>query len=797
MNIKEQKNTALISACKCLVISIALALAACGGDSSSTTDNEIVDRDDVVTANSSISRFAFKPADGVIPVPSDLLFSGTTDGTLEMPDEVAGDAEGGADYADPGVALGALDGWSTQMPLSFSFDMAAGTTIDASSLLGNFRVFETYKSAGGLCAGNVTDIPSGSPCAPTGTELQYGTDFIASAGENTVALVYLKPLSAATTYVVAVLDGINDSDGNAIQASETYQLLKDTEEDLSGNSSLAGIQALISLYEGMIQAASGGAVNSDNVIYSMAMTTESVANDMSAVKLLLASSPPAIAVTDTNMTVRTVLTAALGSDPGAVFDLADYYVGSISLPYYLSPSTTSNPSAALTEPWKALCDNGILLSSGITGTPGVNDAMCQNFGLRDFGLDQKRHITQYNPFPQAQAIDTIEVQFTAPAAATGCGAGPFKVAILQHGITSTKEAMLLMTAGLSAPPVCMATIAIDHPLHGSRGFDTNGDSVDDISASELTATHYMNLAALLVARDNLKQSMADMLGLRLGLENFTASDGTTIDDDNVFASGLSLGGMTTVGFASAANASEDDSFNVKNISIHSAGGAAAAFLTESAFFGPIVQSSVISAAGTDLSAELIAFIANPDPSCSGLTEGSEAFVSCQYTAFLASLAANGETDKLAEIDSTLAAFVFAAQTVLDSADPNNYAESLAATGTPVHLTEIVGDGGDNLPDQVIPNQTVSLPIGGTEPLAALLGLSGVDTTTVGSALVRFTKGKHGSLLDPTASAEAPDALANAAVTTEIQTQTAMFFYTASTSTDTVVITDDSYIAPGD
>tara|TARA_R110000868_G_scaffold142465_1_gene359834 strand:+ start:10750 stop:13131 length:2382 start_codon:yes stop_codon:yes gene_type:complete len=776
-----------------ITISSALALAACG-ESSKNTQNSVNPADNETPS----SRVSFKPADGVLPLPSDLLFSGTSDGTLEMPDEVAGRAAGGADYTDPAVALGALDGWSTQMPIIVNFDMAAGTTLDASSISGKVRMFLVHKSNGATCNGNPTTIPAGLPCAPTGTELTFGVDFVTVADDAKLTVLPLTPLSASSTYVVAFISGISDSDGNEVKASATYQLLKDTEEDLSGNASLASLQGVINIYEGMIAAASGGAVDSDNLIYSMAMSTQSVGNEMGAIKSLLALSPPAISVSDSGMTVRTVLTGSLGSDPGAAFDTAQYYTGTITLPYYLAIPTVSNPTAPINTPWKALCDNGLLIAAGATGTAGPNDATCNALSgsaLRDYGLESDRHITQYNFIPEARTADVIDVQMTLPT--SGSCSAPYKVAILQHGITSTKEAMLLMTAALSAPPVCFATVAIDHPLHGSRGFDLGGAAGDEINASTVSGTHYMNLGALLVARDNLKQSMADMLGLRRGLESVT---GASIDDDNVFVVGLSLGGISSVGFASVANTpfdpanpAADAQFNVQNISIHSAGGGIAAFLNESAGFGPLVQSSVISAAGGDLADELIAFMGSPVSACTGFTVGTEAYTSCQYNAFLTQLTVNGETAKLAELQSTMASFVFAAQTVIDSADPNNFAAGLVATATPVHLTEIIGDGGSNLSDRVIPNQTTAVPFGGTEPLAALLGLSGVDTTTAGSALVRFTKGKHGSLLDPTASAEAPSGAANLAVTTEIQTQVANFVAAPSV----VVVTDDTYIALGD
>ncbi len=752
-------------------------LVACGEGSSVTNDSSVPEPPQTPTSN-----ISFQPANGILSVPNDLLFSGTTDGTLEVPDEVAGRAAGGADYRNPSVALGGLDGWSTQIPFQLAVDMAESATINAATLTGNVRIFETYASDGVNCNGNPTTIPAGLPCAPTGTELTFGVDFVTQATASSIIVVPLRPLTPATTYVVALLDGIEDSRGELIQASATYQSLKDTTETLDPSTSIGALQGAISIYEGMVAAATSGTVTSDGLIYTMAMTTQSVGVDLGVIKTLLTLSPPSVSVTATGQTVRAVLDAALGTDPGAAFDLANYYTGSITLPYYLAIPTVENPLAPLTDPWRALCDNGVLLASGATGTPGPNDAACTGFGLRDFGLDADRHMTQYNPVPEARAAMAIDVQMTVPAA--GCGGGACPVVIMQHGITSDKEAMLLMTASLSAAG--FATVAIDHPLHGSRGFDVDGDLTDDINASTVSATHYMNLAALLVARDNLKQSIADMLGLRRGLESFTASDGTTLDTSNVYVVGLSLGGISSTGFVTLANSTVDPTFNVSAMSIHSAGGGIAPFLVESGSFGPLVQGSVLSQAGTTLADDFNTFLTTPDASCAALTPGSEAYISCQFTAFTGQLTAA----EAAELSATISAFTFASQTIIDAGDPNNFAAGLMATSTPILMTEIVGNGADNLPDQVIPIQTVNAPLGGSEPLAALIGLSPIDVTTVGSGLVRFTNGHHGSLLDPGLRPEAPDAVANAAVTTEIQAEAAGFFGSGGT---TIPITDPTYI----
>ena len=85
------------------------------------------------------------------------------------------------------------------------------------------------------------------------------------------------------------------------------------------------------------------------------------------------------------------------------------------------------------------------------------------------------------------------------------------VVILAHG-TSQKEAMLAITGTLSLAGI--ASVAIDQPLHGSRGFDLNG--TDELNATTVSATHY-EPCQLAYGCDNLRQSVSDLLGLRLGL----------------------------------------------------------------------------------------------------------------------------------------------------------------------------------------------------------------------------------------------------------------------------------------
>jgi len=306
-------------------------------------------------------------------------------------------------------------------------------------------------------------------------------------------------------------------------------------------------------------------------------------------------------------------------------------------------------------------------------------------------------------------VATLSVQITVPNTALGMPAGPWPVVILQHGITRQKEDMLALTGALSAAG--FATFAIDHPLHGERGLASAvaADGVANASDPGET-TDYMNLAFLLSGRDNLRQSMADMLGLRMAIGNsingaFSSAD---FDTSNVQFVGQSLGSISGVGFTQLANGLPLG-LNIQRSALSVPGGGIVPLLLDSASFGDLVQTSVLAGAGLTAS------------------------------------------DSPEVISSVLAQFAFAAQTVIDGADPLNYTRGLVELGTPIYINEVVGgETVNDLADQVIPNQSSfgGLTFGGTEPLAAFLGLQNVNSANNGasSGIVRFDQGTHGSLL---------------------------------------------------
>ncbi|MFT5529990.1 MAG: hypothetical protein ACI9C0_001669, partial [Alteromonadaceae bacterium] len=143
-----------------------------------------------------------------------------------------------------------------------------------------------------------------------------------------------------------------------------------------------------------------------------------------------------------------------------------------------------------------------------------------------------------------------------------------------------------------------------------------------------------------------------------------------------------------------------------------------------------------------------------------------------------------------ELDAVFAQFTFAAQTVTDAGDPINYLAAMAASQTPTHLIEVVGNGSDNLSDQVIPNSVATAPLAGTEGAVVLLGLPSVNETTLGSGVVRFVVGHHSSILDPSPRPEAPDAAMAGRATQEMQGQVAGFFLSGGQA---ITVTDGDVI----
>lgn len=795
-----------------LAVISALGLSACDSETIEDIQQEVANNNAVPTSN---ARIIFDPANGVLSAPNDLLFSGSTDGTLAIP------VADPTNFADPTVAINALDGWSVSTPFVLAVDFPAGTTFDAASVNdpSSVKIYET------LMGGDASDpecamLTRGLACKVVG-ELTFGVDYVAQAQGNNIAVIPLKPFKGKTGYVVALTNNLKDSNGKSIAGSSTYEAVR---QDIITTPLATPSQLLLQgIVNSMENAIVDAGADKDSIIYTMAMTTQSTTDALAAVKGIMATNVPtmvanamagvpAISMSDTGLSVADLFGVPAGTP--SLFSAANLLQGSITLPYYLAVPTEEQPYAPRTDWWKALCDSGAMLAGLAAMDPSAippdaispTDAACMNFGLRDLGIDTERNITKFNPIPATRAMMDVDVQMTTPdvavANAVRAGLGlpalqvpenGWPVVILQHGLSGNKSQMLAITGALSVYGI--ASVAIDAPLHGSRGFDIDGDGVTtgaaDINGSENTLD-YINLSTLLAGRDNFRQTIADILGLRLGLNFVGAADATgaridlMIDSSNIHYFGVSLGGIMGISATAMANTPLDPQvdglFKMQTSSLSVPGLMLANFGIESPAFSGLVKSNLVYGSSADFRAAVEATLGND-------------FTQDQLTAFY-----NGFYDSLpdegkAELDATFASFTFAAQTVTDTGDPISYITDLAATDTPVMITEVIGNGSDNLPDQVVINTTPNTPMGGTEPAIRLLELPSVSATTQDEAgvsgAVRFLFGHHGSSLSPSAiPGVAPDAERAARATQEMQSQLVTYILSMG---KTITVTDEELV----
>ena len=485
--------------------------------------------------------------------------------------------------------------------------------------------------------------------------------------------------------------------------------------------------------------------------------------------------------------------------------------GEVKLPYY---SSTINPA---NDWWRGACTSGATLQSlgaeivtGLiqAGQVGSNNALCQlasdgvlfDLDLTSLGMTDPRNITKFNPIPALQGRQTddastlynetgteaVRVLFTVPdesviaiiSAATG-GAVPaqtkpaagWPVVVFQHGIGQSKSNALLVASALAMAGY--ASAAIDHPLHGDR--------IITIGEQSYNSGDYLNLLSLLTARDNTRQSIADIMAFRLALNGINDATGLVdLDTSEVHFMGQSLGAIYGTGGVALANkslagdlAAFDSMYAFKTATINVPTGGLAAGLFDSPSFGPNIKGTLLSATSTEFVEFLTGFaVQNGIP--------VEAALGPAYSAFEQLLTA----EQLAEIQGGFSSFKFAAQTAMDSSDPISYATELSSS-TPTLIQLVVGggtndDGSTALTDQVNP-VTTSLPLVGGQPLADIMGLPKVSTSAQGSGVVRFISGGHSSLLNPAISA---------ATTTEMQNQAALFIATGGAN---IVVSDTTVV----
>lgn len=493
----------------------------------------------------------FQVAQGLLPYPTDLYFSGSTDGTLNISP---------ANSLIPAqAALNSIDGYGVNSAIRarFSGAVSAASLSAASVRVVRVNIDNTTKATVGV-AGVL--VP--------GVDYTVGLATDAGVGNQIVEIRPLRPLVPSTGatnngYLVLLTNGITDAAGTAAVPDTDYATIKNA---LAGGAACPGItnatmNGVCRLTGAHLQIAAGVGLNPANVILSFSFTTGSTRDSLVALAAGATAHP--IVAQATGLNTKQVNPALPG--------VADVYAGILQIPYYLAKS------APLTGSWQGN-------PSPVGGT---------------------RFLTRFNPVPVATETLSVPLLASVPNAASGRTrpASGWPVVIFQHGITGNRTNMLGLADSFAAQG--FVVVAIDLPLHGitdpmsplyqaanERTFNldvmnnTTGAAGPD-GVIDSSGASFINLSSLLTSRDNLREGSADLLTFvrsvgNLDLNGDAASD---IDATRIHFVGQSLGSIVAVPWLSLSPAVQTATLSVP-------GGVIAQLLRDSPTFGPRINAGL-------------------------------------------------------------------------------------------------------------------------------------------------------------------------------------------------------------
>jgi hypothetical protein len=688
-----------------------------------------------LTSTLSANRVLFSPNQGVLPYPHDAYFTPTpgvpTDGTLNLPSSAFFPATvrmPGTTTTEP--VVNALDGFSTQAPIKLRFS----TTINLTTSAAGIKLVEVH-----IDPATKATVAFPTTASPVRRVLVQDVDYRVEvapnidAGGTLIQIVPLRPLLANNAppgatrprdigYLVLVTNALRAANGAPIDADADYATIKTNAlANTCANITDARLNALCNLARAHFGAAQAAGVNPTTVVVSSSFTTQSVETVFAVLSQMTAAAPPpATAVLP--VPVATTGAIAVGGP-----NLANIHVATITLPYYLS-APVAPPAGTGTEPintfWRA-------------AAPPPAAA-----GLQD--PKNERNITRFNPVPAVTRQLTVPMLIGIPRAPAVKPAAGWPVVIYQHGITEDRGTLALLADAAAAAGFVI--VGIDLPLHGIMPNDPlyalsptnpnnaalpapfrvgeptfNVDYVNNATQAagpdgtpDSSGQHFINLASLLTARDNIRQAVANLIALTRAAPTLDL-DGNGLADD-IDATRMHFFGWSLGGIVGSAYVGTPAAAQIRSVGLFAAGCGILETLRQSPGYSPVLNNGLAAA---------------------GFPPGTSIYWE----------------------------FVHAAQAAVESGDGCNYTANWIAKPTMMQM--IQGTTGDAArpPDQAVPNSS-------TLRLANLLGLPTITATltsaTGARGLTRFTQGGHGTIAVPS---PAPQTLA---AYVEARTQLASF-----------------------
>ncbi len=525
-----------------ILIGLSLLLSGCG-DSSSTSVK--------VQAKEAGAYIVFDSQGGNIPYPNNILFAGSTDGTLNITYEKS------ARDASVKAALNTLDGFSTTSSITVGFN----GEINATTLINGLKIYKIATVANASTRG--VPIIQGI----LGDALTFGKDYFATTSGNKIVILPTKPLDGNQSYMVLLTTGITNNAGTPIGPDVVSELFLQTAPlvDVNGNHTTLPLEDAMKL-EGIRKATQA-------MIYVASLQEKIPAKDIVAAWSFKTQTIGAVAqaFVDVNKTATMVLqdTNLTSKDmigSSAMQGNAEVYAGTLSnLPYYLAKARSTHDTAPLTNSFEFNASSNL---------------------------------------PELNATITIPVLATVPTTKMPDTGWP--VVIFQHGITQNRTNLLAISEAFAGAGY--ASVAIDLPLHGitdtnsplymaglERTFDL--DLINNETQApgpdgkiDPSGTFYINLASLLTSRDNVRQTTSDLVALKNSLATAVLVDvnrtqnGVKFDSSRVAFVGHSLGTIAPFGFLAHVN--------LESVTLAMPGGGIAQLLNNSPEFGPVIEAGL-------------------------------------------------------------------------------------------------------------------------------------------------------------------------------------------------------------
>ncbi|UZE94886.1 hypothetical protein [Alkalimarinus alittae] len=418
--------------------------------------------------------------------------------------------------------------------------------------------------------------------------------------------------------------------------------------------------------------------------------------------------------------------------------------GAIELPYYSPLPAGSDGTSLVTGLWRGSETLETLLNTSITSRQGSIPTLSNFSFLRD--EDGTFNVTYWSPIPEEQATVAVPITIIKPnnnAPACGGTGRIDQVAIFQHGITADRSVSLIPAVNMAAT-ACIATVAIDQPLHGLGGANLGSVpgldvlTADDVAGSPVSDADYIgerhfmftdtsgtltpelqtditnvesgslaiNIKSLQTTRDSLRQAANDLLNVNASLKTLGLSG---VLGSNILAGkpvhfiGHSLGGIAGTPYA-AINNNQAARLTYAAPALAPLFGGTTPFNSQP-FFSELESVSLMNTGGQ----------------LTKLAENSSVFSG----AIVNGLGSFGVTQGSSDFES----FLYTWQGTVDAIDPLNYAIDLGSTTTKILISEVLNDL--RVPNEANVNPlspATSAPLAGTEPLMALLdiGLGGSD-----------------------------------------------------------------------